>query len=94
MKKARINVIGALACWWQVPAWDFGVPGVAAFKRPEDPKATWNVIHLASGLAIVIGEPTRDKAIERFFRLPDVDWTLGMTEVLRDLHAAGVREAA
>jgi hypothetical protein len=56
-------------------AWDFGVEGVVLYKRPNDNKATWNVIHLASGLAIVMGEPKRDTALRAFLRFPPIDWT-------------------
>ena len=86
MKKIRINVMGTLACWWQVPAWDFGVEGVALFKRPDDPKAAWNVIHLASGLAVFSGFAKRDEALEAFYRLPyNVDWTCSAADVLHQL---------
>jgi len=56
-------------------AWDFGVPGVVLYRRPDDNKATWNVLHLSSGLAIVTGEPKRETALRAFLRFPPIDWT-------------------
>jgi hypothetical protein len=66
-------------------AWDFGVAGLALYKRPDDNKASWNIIHLPSGLAVIVGERTRDDAMRALLRFPPIDWSLSALEVCLQL---------
>lgn len=82
MKKLTIDVEPH---WHEAPAWDFGVPGVALFRRPLDAKAAWNIVHLPSGLAIVEGYRTRDDALRAFLVYPPLDWTQGKDAIVKAL---------
>lgn len=76
MKKLKELQVRLMSGTITVEGWDIGVPGLAIFKRADDPKSSWNVLHLASGLCVLTGYRTRADVPTAWFRWCDVDWTV------------------